>query len=809
MPLCTDMDDELLYFTPTSPIVSRSDITPFIRLTIKITVAWRPGTTWKEWLTTMVGKYIIDCHLPNPWPRTLDDSIYEDLFSWWGPAWLFGEHGLSTQPDDEVLRLYDDRLPSLRSYMFVAPTVPMFMDMAVDDELLCFTTISPIVSRRGIKPFVPLTEKVLAAWKPGTTWRAWKADTAGEYTVASSHSNPWPRTLDYSIYEDLFRLLGPSWLFGENGLSTQSDAYVQNLHSDMLPEILSLCCAACSQTVVRVQEPSAWPRSLDKHIYNDLYRLWGPTWLHDTWFSTSRIPMVAAGLVPTALSTEFGFLHSSDPQLLEAHGRLLPAIQQLPKLMEPLPHCWAHWNPGMEMSVRGLHGTFGWYWSEDVEDEDKQVKVEEASSRISTVVPPLSESLSEPQCVKDSVTQMTRTTAPDASPMGQTDDWWKGSLHTLACANLCPRGIIPLSARAYRANRLFCGDPEVVREADDEPPLSFCAAYFHLYNVRVNRPIELGHGLVRVTKFPWYRPKWRRPGSHRRRPWPGVPTMKGLSRYAVGSYADPQITNPVSAPEMVPITVDAPLDDVPTAASEPLHNAPFYSALPESAPTTSKGCNDHLARLQDTLFTTLCTFFRCYLLALYIVTWRHCWPLTCTLMGRLPRATAVGVCVVTEELHADLSCLGRGLWSIVTSAATLGRAVLGITESCCVSIWRSVLAMEGVLPPRIDSDSLAFCHFLLSVRALPHVSLSAVPISTEILTSLLAFSVVLSEAKLDRNARLRHTYGPQFTQSVGMYSSYEGAFLLKVRLRTLCADATRMSVAMACALEYDKRVAFS
>ena len=86
--------------------------------------------------------------------------------------------------------------------------------------------------------------------------------------------------------------------------------------------------------------------------------------------------------------------------------------------------------------------------------------------------------------------------------MAQRADEQQDPIYNSAYTSPCPCGIINLSARAYRANRVFCGDPEEKTEEDEEPPLSFCAAYFHLYNVRVNKPIELGHGIVRIMKPP-------------------------------------------------------------------------------------------------------------------------------------------------------------------------------------------------------------------------------------------------------------------------------------------------------------------
>ena len=99
----------------------------------------------------------------------------------------------------------------------------------MDDDLPYLTDTSPIVSRTAFTPSVPLTETVLAAWSPGTLWQVLKVDMEGEDVIGSHHPNPWPRTLDNSIYEDLFKVLGPTWLFGENGLSTQSDDFVKNL----------------------------------------------------------------------------------------------------------------------------------------------------------------------------------------------------------------------------------------------------------------------------------------------------------------------------------------------------------------------------------------------------------------------------------------------------------------------------------------------------------------------------------------------------------------------------------------------------
>ena len=70
--------------------------------------------------------------------------------------------------------------------------------------------------------------------------------------------------------------------------------------------------------------------------------------------------------------------------------------------------------------------------------------------------------------------------------------------------------------------------------------------------------------------------------------------------------------------------------------------------------------------------------------------------------------------------------------------------------------------MEGDSTARIDSDSLAFCYFLSSLRNLACVSVSAVP--TDIL-------IVHSEQVLDRHARLRYTCFLHFTLDVGMHSS--------------------------------------
>ena len=801
LPLFTEMDEELLYFTPTSPIVTRNAITPFVRLIEKALAVWRPGTTWKAWRNNMAGKYLIDCHVPNPWPRTLDDSIYEDLFSWWGPAWLFGERGLSTQSDDEVLRLYNERSPSIHPDRFLAPMVPMYH--AMDDHLSYFTDTSPVVSRTAFTPSVPVTEKVLAAWSPGMLWQVWKVDMEGAEIIDSYHPNPWPRTLDDSIYEDLFTLLGPAWLFGEHGLLTQSDDYVQKLHTAMLPEIRSYICAFCSLPVVRIHEPSAWPRSMDKRIYNDLYRLWGPTWLYNTCFTTPRIPRVAAGKIPTANPMEVGFLSCSDSDIFEAHERLLPAIQQLREFPDHLPHCWGHWTPGMDMPERGLHWTFGWYWSEEEEKEVQGEEEEEDSSSPPASVLTPSQEMSK-STIEDCVLQDVCGEVSTAHT-AQQDDVQQAPIHNYSYTNPCPCGIIDLSARAYRANRVFCGDPEEKREEDEEPPLSFCAAYSHLYNVRVNRPIELGHGLVRILKPPWYRPMWRKPGSHRRRPWPDVPTTKALHRYLGNPSADTLTPEPLSTTAIL-----ATFSTTDTSNEE----ADAYEPSPpelDSSMSQSEGSSSPLAILHDGYLLQLFSLISSSLLILCLVTWRVCWPLVQIIVRRAPRAAANGASALIQELRTDILCMHRGLehglWSMVTGAAAAGRATVDGAAACSVIFWRLFIAMEGDSSARIDSDSLAFCYFLSSIRNLTHVSISAVP--TDILISSLAYSFVVFEPKLDRKARLRYTSGPHITPAVGMYSSYEGAYLLRVRLRTLCACATRMSVALSCALEYDKRVAFS
>ena len=584
----------------------------------------------------------------------------------------------------------------------------------------------------------------------------------------------------------------------------------------MLPEIRSYCCAFCSLPVVRIYEPSAWPRSLDRRIYNDLYRLWGPTWLYNIWFATARVRLVAAGKIPTANPREIGFLSCSDSDILEAHERLLPAIQQLREFPDPLPHCCGHWIPGMNMPVRGLHWTDGWYWSEE-EEVDQGVQEEEAEDLVS----PPSSVYSVPQEISKPTLELTTEPRPlmhDASegttvPLAQRTVEIRGPIHNTAFTNPCTCGILNLSARAYRANRVFCGDSEERRKKDDELPLSFCTAYSHLYNIRVNRPIEIGHGIVRVMKPPWYRPMWHRPGSHRRRPWPDVPTTKDLHRYISTPLAGTFTTGPASETEvhsvLTALSPSMPTEDaeVPESSSPELE-LPDMSVQPMSHLEES---TSNLAILHDGSFINLCLLFSRSLLILCFVTWRIFWPLVHTLMRRFPRAVTTGAGALAEELLTDISCLGRGLGRVLRSmtigAAAAGRAAVGVADACSVILWRLFVAMEGDSSARIDSDSLAFCYFLSSIRNIARVSISAVP--TDILASSLAYSFVISEPKLDRHAKLRYPCWPQFTLDVEMHSSYEGAYLLRVRLRTLCAYATRMSVALSCALEYDKRVSFS
>ena len=120
------------------------------------------------------------------------------------------------------------------------------------------------------------------------------------------------------------------------------------------------------------------------------------------------------------------------------------------------------------------------------------------------------------------------------------------------------------------------------------------------------------------------------------------------------------------------------------------------------------------------------------------------------LMRRLPRAAEIGASALAEELCTDISCLWRGLRSMVTGAAAARRATISIADACSVIFWRLFIAMEGYSTARIDSDSLAFCYFLSFMRNLACVSISAFP--TDILTSSLAYSFIVFEPKLDRKA---------------------------------------------------------
>ena len=92
---------------------------------------------------------------------------------------------------------------------------------------------------------------------------------------------PWRRTLDNSVYKDLLKVLGPArpGCFRRSALTVVPSVYCP-LYAYMNP----------------VPGHGVW---INKSTMI-LYRLWGPTWPYNTWFTTPQVPMVAAGMIPTA-----------------------------------------------------------------------------------------------------------------------------------------------------------------------------------------------------------------------------------------------------------------------------------------------------------------------------------------------------------------------------------------------------------------------------------------------------------------------------------------------------------------------------
>ena len=152
---------------------------------------------------------------------------------------------------------------------------------------------------------------------------------------------------------------------------------------------------------------------------------------------------------------------------------------------------------------------------------------------------------------------------------------------------------------------------------------------------------------------------WRRPGSHRRRPWPDVTTTKDLHRYP----GNPSINNGNLSNFLNYQYADEAREPSPPDLDSPM--------------SQSEGSRSPLVILISHSLLLLC-----------LVTWRVCWPLAHTIVSRLPRAARV----LAEELRTDISCLcrglGRGLRSMVTGAAAAGRAIVSGADACSAIFWR-------------------------------------------------------------------------------------------------------------------------
>ena len=84
---------------------------------------------------------------------------------------------------------------------------------------------------------------------------------------------PWRRTLDNSVYKDLLKVLGPArpGCFRRSALTVVPSVYCP-LYAYMNPvpgHGVWINKSTMILYVVRIHEPIAWPRSLDKQIYND------------------------------------------------------------------------------------------------------------------------------------------------------------------------------------------------------------------------------------------------------------------------------------------------------------------------------------------------------------------------------------------------------------------------------------------------------------------------------------------------------------------------------------------------------------
>ena len=169
-------------------------------------------------------------------------------------------------------------------------------------------------------------------------------------------------------------------------------------------------------------------------------------------------------------------------------------------------------------------------------------------------------------------------------------------------------------------------------------------------------------------KPPWHRPMWRRSGSHRRRPWPDVPTTKDLHRYLGNPLADTRTPDPVSTTAILATF---------STTNRPTEEAEAYEPSPpelDSPMPQSEGSSSALAILHDGYFLHFFTFISHSLLLLCLVTWRVGWPLAHTIISRLPHAVEIGARALAEELRTDISCLcrglGRGLRSMAAVAVT-------------------------------------------------------------------------------------------------------------------------------------------
>ena len=127
---------------------------------------------------------------------------------------------------------------------------------------------------------------------------------------------------------------------------------------------------------------------------------------------------------------------------------------------------------------------------------------------------------------------------------------------------------------------------------------------------------------------------------------PDVPTTKDLHRYLGNPLAEILTPDPVST---TAILATFSTTDTPTEEAEAYEPSPpeLDSPMPQS-----EGSSSALAILHDGYFLHFFTLISHSLLLLCLVTWRVCWPLTHTIVSRLPRAVAIGARALAEELQS-------------------------------------------------------------------------------------------------------------------------------------------------------------